>query len=119
MAEGEGEPVREIGYQDFLAVEMRVGTVLSCRPNPKARRPAYVLEVDFGALGTRLSSAQVTEAYSPEDLVGTQVVAVMNFPPLRVAGVKSEVLVLGVMAEGEPTLLVRPTGVVRDGARVL
>ncbi len=103
--------------EDFAKVDLRVGTVRHAEPNAKARRPAYVLAVDFGPLGVRTSSAQLTERYAPEDLVGLQVVAVVNFPPKRVAGVKSEVLVLGVMDAAGTTLLV-PAHPVADGTRV-
>ncbi len=106
-----------ISYADFEKVDLRVGTVRRAVPNPKARVPAYVLTLDFGPLGERTSSAQLTERYAPEDLVGRQIVAVMNFPPKRVAGVKSEVLVLGVLDEAGTTLLV-PTHPVAAGTRI-
>jgi len=96
-----------IGFDDFLKVDVRVGTVLSAAPNRAARKPAYVLEVDFGpALGRRTTSAQLTELYTPEQLVGRQVAAVVNFPPKRIAGVRSEILVLGFPdAEGHVVLI--------------
>ncbi len=94
-----------IQFDDFLAVDLRVGRVLSARLNPAARVPAFVLELDFGPLGTRTSSAQLTANYDAADLVGRQVVAVMNFPPKRVAGVRSEVLVLGAVSESHGTVL--------------
>jgi tRNA-binding protein len=75
---------------------MRVGRVLAADLNPKARKPAYRLEIDFGPLGTRTSSAQLTALYRPDDLIDRQVLAVVNFPPRRIAGVESQVLVLGV-----------------------
>jgi tRNA-binding protein len=85
-----------IGYDDFARVDIRVGTVRSASPHAKARKPAYVLEIDFGPeLGFRKSSAQLTELYAPEDLIGRQVAAVVNFPPRQIANVMSEVLVLG------------------------
>ena len=84
----------QIEFGDFLKVDIRVGTVVECWLNEKARKPAYVLRVDFGEMGMRTSSAQVTEHYDAEELVGTQVMAVVNFPPKRIAGIKSEVLVL-------------------------
>lgn len=108
-----------ISFEDFLAVDVRVGTVRSVRLNDKARKPAYVLEVDFGAeLGVKISSARITTHYRPEDLLGRQVLAVVNFEPRRIAGVKSEVLVLGVPdAEGE-VVLIAPTLPVPDGGRL-
>jgi tRNA-binding protein len=108
-----------ITFDDFLAVDVRVGTVLSAAPNAAARKPAYVLEVDFGPeIGRKTTSAQLTEHYRPEQLLGRQVAAVVNFPPKRIAGVKSEVLVLGFPdAEGHVVL----SGVdhpVPDGGRL-
>lgn len=85
-----------IQYEQFLQVDMRVGKVVSAEPLPGARRPAYRLAIDFGPLGVRQSSAQITDLYTPPDLVGRLVVAVVNFPPKRIAGFRSEVLVLGV-----------------------
>lgn len=105
--------------EDFLRLEMRIGTVLSARPNKKARRPAYVLEIDFGEkLGVKTSSARITDHYRPEELAGRQVVAVVNFPPLRVAGVKSEVLVLGAVQEDGSVVLLQPERPVRNGVRI-
>lgn len=72
--------------EEFFEFRLAVGRVLECRPNPKAQKPAYVLEVDFGPFGVKTSSAQLTRRYGPEQLVGRQVVAVLNFPPKRVAG---------------------------------
>ncbi len=85
-----------IDYEEFISVDMRVGTIKSARKNELARKPSYILEIDFGDLGTRTSSAQITRLYSARDLVGRQVICVVNFPPKIVAGIKSEVLVLGV-----------------------
>jgi tRNA-binding protein len=96
-----------IGYDDFAKVDVRVGTVLSAAPNPAARKPAYVLEIDFGhAIGRKKASAQVTELYTAEQLVGRQVAAVVNVPPKQIARMISEVLVLGFPdAEGRVALL--------------
>ena len=96
-----------VAYDDFVRVDIRIGTVLSAAPNVGARKPAYVLEIDFGPeFGTKRSSAQPTELYRPEDLVGRQVAAVVNFPPRRIADVLSEVLVLGFPdAEGRVVLV--------------
>jgi len=95
-----------IGYGDFARVDIRVGTVTSAVPNTAARKPAMVLEVDFGAeIGRKRTSAQLTDLYQPEDLVGRQVAAVVNFPPKQIAKVMSEVLVLGFPdAEGRVVL---------------
>jgi tRNA-binding protein len=89
-------PVDETSTDTFFAVDIRVGRVVAAVLNPKARTPAYRMEIDFGPLGMRTSSAQLTALYTPEELIGRQVLAVVNFPPRRIAGVQSEVLVLGV-----------------------
>jgi len=108
-----------IDFDDFRRVEMATGTIREARPNPRARQPSYVLRIDFGAdYGERTSSAQLTENYTPEDLVGKQIVAVMNFPAKRVAGVKSEVLVLGAESHGHGVVLLEPSFAVENGTRI-
>ena len=108
----------EIEFSDFLRVDIRTGTVLSARLNEKARNPAYVMEVDFGPeLGVKTTSAQLTRVYEAESLPGRQVVAVTNFPPLRVAGIKSEVLVLGVETE-DGVVLLQTEQPVSNGIRI-
>jgi tRNA-binding protein len=91
------EPVGEtISYNDFFKVDVRVGTVVACEPFPEARRPAYKLKVDFGpGIGVKKTSAQITELYGTEEVVGRQVAAVVNFPPKQIGPFISEVLVLG------------------------
>lgn len=107
----------EVSPETFFACDLRVGTVLACELNPKARKPAYKIQVDFGALGLRTSSAQLTGLYTPEQLIGRQVVAVLNFPPRNVAGVQSQCLILGLDTPGGVALLAveRP---VANGSRV-
>ena len=107
-----------IDFEHFAKVELRVGTVRYAAPNREARVPAYVLQIDFGPLGMKTSSAQLTERYTPEDLVGRQVVAVINVPPKRVAGVRSEVLVLAAVDESDGTTLLAPAHPVADGTRI-
>lgn len=102
----------------FFAYDLRVGTVVSAEPNAKARKPAYVLTIDFGAAGTRTTSAQLTRHYGIADLVGRQVVAVLNFPPKRVAGIVSEVLVLGACPAADDVILVAPDRAVPNGTRI-
>ena len=90
------EQLPETSVETFFEVDVRVGRIVAAALNPKARKPAYRLEIDFGPLGRRTSSAQLNDLYTPEDLIGRQILAVVNFPSRRVAGVESQVLVLGV-----------------------
>lgn len=108
----------EISFDDFLKVEIVTGTIVEAALNPKAKKPAYVLKIDFGELGFKTSSAQITENYSPENLVGKQIVAVMNFPAKRVAGVVSEVLVLAAVSATKGTVLLEPGMSVENGVRI-
>jgi tRNA-binding protein len=107
-----------IEFSDFEKIDVRVGRVLTAVPNPAARKPAYVLTIDFGELGIRTSSAQLTVHYQPEELVGRQVVAVVNFEPKRIAGVTSEVLVLGVPDVDGAVVLLHPDLDVPLGGRM-
>ncbi|MBF2760167.1 MAG: tRNA-binding protein [Ectothiorhodospiraceae bacterium AqS1] len=108
-------PKPEIDFDDFLKVQMVVGTIVEVRPNEKARVPAFVLEIDFGPYGRRTSSAQLTKNYSPDTLLGKRIVAVLNFPPKRIAGVKSEVLVLGALSQERGVVLLSPDFEVENG----
>lgn len=108
----------EISVDSFFQADIRAGTILEAIPNPKARKPAYILKVDFGELGIKTSSAQITENYSPENLIGRQVVAVINFPAKRVAGIKSEILILACVSDKTGTVLLEPGLNVPDGSRV-
>ena len=109
----------EIGWEDFEKVEVRVGRVLAAEPFPEARKPSIKLTVDFGpGIGKKRTSAQLTAHYDPEALVGKQVVAVVNFPPKRIAGFKSEVLVLGVPDENGGVVLLSPDLEVPEGGRM-
>jgi len=112
-------PSPTISVDDFLRVDVRVGRIVEVRPFPAARKPAYQLEVDFGpALGRRRSSAQLTQRYRPEDLLGRLVLAVVNFPPRQIASFFSEVLVLGVPDDQGNVVLVEPAADVPLGGRL-
>ena len=96
----------EIAYSDFEAVDIRIGTVVEARPFPEARKPAYILLIDFGAeIGIKKSSAQITVHYDPATLVGRQVLGVVNFPPRQIGPVRSEVLTLGFADEAGAIVL--------------
>ena len=110
----------EITYEDFRKVDIRVGTVLSLRKNGKARQPALVLEIDFGKeIGIKTTSAKITHYYNPDNLVGEQIIAVCNFPTKNIAGVESEVLVLGAMEKDGKVVLVHPSKKVANGLEII
>lgn len=110
--------MEEISWKDFEKVELRVGTVVAVERFPEARKPAYKLAIDFGPLGVKRSSAQITDHYAPADLLGRQVLAVVNFPPKRIAGFSSECLTTGVPDEAGRVVLVTPTHPVPNGAKL-
>lgn len=105
-------------FDDFMKLDIRVGTIVSAKNFEKARKPAYQLEVDFGEeLGVKKSSAQITDHYAAEELIGKQVLAVVNFPPRQIANFFSEVLVLGTYSEGG-VVLIRPDKPVKNGDKL-
>src|SRR5688572_18877583 len=109
----------EITWSQFEAVEMRAGTILSVDDFPQARKPAYIITVDFGeGLGIRRTSAQVTAVYSKDELVGRQVMGVVNFPPKQIGPVRSEFLLVGFYREDGAVVLAVPERPVQNGARV-
>ena len=109
----------EITYEDFRKVDIRVGTVLSVNNNEKARQPALVLEVDFGKnIGVKTSSAKITHYYNSDNLVGEQIIAVCNFPTKNIAGVVSEVLILGTVDKKNKVVLLHPAQKVENGLEV-
>ena len=108
-----------ISFDDFLKVDIRAGTILHAEPLEGARKPAYKLRIDFGAeIGERQSSAQITVRHDAADLPGTQICAVVNFPPKRIAGFTSEVLVLGMNDADGNVVLIRPQFDVPNGVRL-
>lgn len=112
-------PSDRIAYDDFLKVDIRVGTVIKAEPFPEARKPAIKLLIDFGdAIGVKKSSAQITENHAVENLVGTQVIAVVNFPPRQIGPFMSEVLTLGLPDANDKVMLLRPDKPVPNGGRM-
>lgn len=107
-----------VSVDDFFRLDIRVGTVVRAEAFPEARKPAFKLWIDFGELGIRQSSAQITQLYQPEELLGRQLVAVVNFPPRKVAGFRSEVLVLGASTQNGAITLLAPDAYAPDGERI-
>lgn len=108
----------EITWQDFEKIDIRSGTIISVTDFPKARNPSYKLEIDFGVLGKRQSSAQITELYSKEDLIGVQILAVVNFPKKQIANFFSECLVLGIYGADKKVTLISPKTPVDNGLQL-
>ena len=107
-----------IEFSDFLKIDMRVGTILRAETFPEARKPAYILYIDFGELGIKKSSAQITDLYLPTDLINTQVIAVINFPNKQIGPIKSECLVLGSVDEDGRVTLLKPERLVKNGVKI-
>jgi len=112
-------PAPTVSFDDFMKVDIRVGTIIAADPFPEARKPAYKLTIDFGAgVGVKKCSAQITGRYTLEQLPGKRVLGIVNFPPRQVGPVRSEVLVLGLADAADQTVLVTPELDVPNGARL-
>ena len=108
-----------ISFDEFLAVDIRVGTIVAAHPFPEARKPAFILEIDFGpVIGRKRSSVQITENYALDGLPGRQVAAVVNFPPRQIGPMRSEVLTLGFPDPDGKVVLVQPSQPVPNGGRL-
>jgi len=108
----------KLTWDEFMKVEMRVGTVISAEEFKEVKNPAYKMVIDFGEFGKRKTSAQITDLYEPRDLIGKQLIAVVNFPPKQIANMMSECLVLGAVEEQNGVTLIEPDRNVKNGTRV-
>lgn len=109
----------EISFDDFLKVDIRTGTIIEVNDFPKARKPAYQLKIDFGILGIKKSSAQITDLYTQQDLLNKKVLAVVNFKPRQIANFMSEVLVLGVYNSENNVVLLKASKRIKNGEQIL
>lgn len=107
-----------ISWNDFSKIDIRIGTVLKAEEFKEARNPAYILHIDFGDLGIKKTSAQITKLYQPKDLIGKQVCAVVNFPPKQIANIMSECLILGGLGESKEVTLLQPERSIKNGSKV-
>jgi tRNA-binding protein len=105
-------------WNDFTKVEMRIGTIISAEKFEEVRNPAYKMRIDFGDFGVKKTSAQITKLYQPEDIIGKQVIAVVNFPPKQIANMMSECLVLGGVGQGKEVILIEPERQVKNGMKI-
>lgn len=109
---------KNISFEDFTKIDIRVGTIIEVNDFPKARKPAYQIKVDFGELGIKNSSAQITDLYSKEELLNRQITAVINFKPKQIANFMSECLILGVANENNEIVLLKTSAVIKNGEQV-
>jgi tRNA-binding protein len=109
---------QEITFEDFLKVDIRIGTIIEVNDFPKARKPAYQLTIDFGELGTKKSSAQITDIYSKEDLLNKQITAIVNFKPRQIANFMSECLVMGIYNKTGNVVLLQASKSIKNGEQV-
>ncbi len=109
---------KEITFEDFLKVDIRIGTIIEINDFPKAKKPAYQLKIDFGVLGIKKSSAQITNLYTKEELLNKQISAIVNFKPRQIANFMSEVLVIGVYNVEGNVVLLKPSKEIKNGEQV-
>ena len=107
-----------ITWNDFEKIDIRVGTILTAQPFEKAKQPAYQLSIDFGDMGIKKSSAQITHLYSMAELIGKQIIAVVNFPPKQIANFFSECLVLGIYNANKEVVLLSPDMAIKNGSKI-
>lgn len=107
-----------ISFEDFTKVDIRIGTIIEVKDFPKANKPAYQLLIDFGSIGFKRSSAQITELYTKEELLNRQITAIVNFKPKQIANFKSECLVLGVANNDGDIVLLQASGKAKNGAQI-
>ena len=107
-----------ISWSDFTKIEMRVGTILSAEIFKEARNPAYKMHIDFGDFGIKKTSAQITQLYTPKELIGQQIVAVINFPKKQIANLMSECLVLGALGDNKEVTLISPERGIKNGSKI-
>lgn len=108
----------DLTWREFLKVEMRIGTILSAEIFEKARKPAYIIQIDFGEFGIRKTSAQITKLYSVEEIIGKQVVAVVNFPKKQIANIMSECLILGGLGTENEVVLLTTERTIENGTKI-
>lgn len=113
-------PMKEnqLTWKEFMKVEMRVGTIIAAEQFKEARNPAYKMTIDFGEYGTKKTSAQITELYEVEKLIGEQIIAVVNFPPKQIANMMSECLILGGVGENKEVTLIEPERKIQNGTKI-
>jgi len=107
-----------ISFEDFTKVDIRIGKIIKVEDFPKAKKPAYQLHIDFGSLGVKKSSAQITEMYSKEDLLNRQIIAIINFKPKQIANFQSECLVLGVTNSEGDIVLLQASSKIKNGTQI-
>lgn len=107
-----------IDFKDFAKIDMRVGTILTAELFKEAKKPAFKMTIDFGEFGIKKTSAQITKIYKPKDLIGKQVVAVINFPPKQIANIMSECLLLGGLEDHDEVMIIQPERQVKNGTKI-